>query len=431
MSSARRTWCVVGALALLGLGLAPFWHKGTSGATELPVYVTAAHRMREGAEIYRVDDAKPFTYPPFFALPFLPFPSVPAERPRPPAPFVAWYLINVAVIGVAVALIHRRLVRPPLPGERRFVATAFWAITAALAARHVLAAFGNQSHDLLVLLAIALGIESSCRRHDARAGVWAGIAAACKATPLLFGWAFLVQRRVVALIALGLGGAAATLLPDVLFPRQDGGLWGVAWFETFVRGVQPGEAAGTGPWTAGTFLNQSLSGTLHRLLTPVPENRNTYVLDVALWDAGDTARRALTAAAACAVLAALAFLVRPSASRGAPPERLALRRFGEASAVVCGMVLLSPMSSKSHFCVLLLPMAFCTARFLACRSVVLGTLLVAIFAIGTCTTKGIVSTDLGNRLLAYGAVTWAAALSLLATGVALRLVREPAPSEAQ
>ena len=41
-----------------------------------------------------------------------------------------------------------------------------------------------------------------------------------------------------------------------------------------------------------------------------------------------------------------------------------VERLGEAGLIACGMVLLSPMSSKSHFCVLLLPIAFCCYAYL-------------------------------------------------------------------
>ena len=123
----------------------------------------------------------------------------------------------------------------------------------------------------------------------------------------------------------------------------------------------------------------------------------------------------ISALAALTVVGLIAAVSRPAVTRGLDRDALANRRFGQAGAVLCGMVLLSPMSSKSHFCVLLIPMAFCVHHFLRCRGPVLGALLVGVFAVGTLTTKGVVGRELGNWLLAYGAVTWGAALSLLAT----------------
>ena len=67
-SKQRKGLIALVALALV-LGVIPILRKSTS---ELPVYTTAAERLWNSEEIYRLDDAKPFTYPPLFAMPFLP-----------------------------------------------------------------------------------------------------------------------------------------------------------------------------------------------------------------------------------------------------------------------------------------------------------------------------------------------------------------------
>lgn len=401
-----RIWSVIVVLAVFAAGLPSFLHKGTGGTSELPVYTMAGERIAGGEEIYRRDDAKPFTYPPFFAVVFVPFPGVPLEEPRPWPPILLWYLINVATLVWIVRIVHRRV------ACQAGSPVAFWVITALLSARHVSSVFGNQSHDLFVLLPIVLGVDAWCRRRDLAGGAWVGVAAACKATPLLFGLPFLVQWGVLAGVGLVLGVGLASVIPDLIFPRDDGQLWIGAWYHTFVSGVQPGGAADSGPWSADAFLNQSLSGTLHRLLVPPQDASVPFVLDVALLDVGPGVKKAVTAAAAGVVVllvATVAWLARRGAS-----ESLGLRRFGVASAVVCGMVLLSPMSSKSHFCVLLLPSAFCALHWLRRRDAGLGGLLLATFLLGTCTTKGLLGRSFGNELLARGAVTWSALLSLVA-----------------
>ena len=75
------------------------------------------------------------------------------------------------------------------------------------------------------------------------------------------------------------------------------------------------------------------------------------------------------------------------------------------------------MSSKSHFCVLLLPLAFCVRHFLdRGRDPILGALLLASLCLGTLTVKGIGwGREIGNVFLAYGSVTWTAFAVLLAT----------------
>jgi hypothetical protein len=74
------------------------------------------------------------------------------------------------------------------------------------------------------------------------------------------------------------------------------------------------------------------------------------------------------------------------------------------------------MSSKSHFCVLILPAAFCWFDFLYRRRDPLALVLLALFLVaGTLTTKGLTGGALGEELLARGAVTWGAFAALGAT----------------
>ena len=80
--------------------------------------------------------------------------------------------------------------------------------------------------------------------------------------------------------------------------------------------------------------------------------------------------------------------------------------FAQFGAVVCGMVLLSPMSSKAHFCVLLLPVAVCVHDALIHRGRVSIAALATVFVIGTLTSKDLIGRELGNQLLAMGTVTW-------------------------
>ena len=81
--------------------------------------------------------------------------------------------------------------------------------------------------------------------------------------------------------------------------------------------------------------------------------------------------------------------------------------------IACGMVLLSPQSSKSHFCVWLFPAAFLADRLLRSpRDVVLWVLVAAALALGPLASKGVVGREMGNRLLAIGNVTWCTVLLL-------------------
>ncbi|MCA8943702.1 MAG: DUF2029 domain-containing protein [Planctomycetes bacterium] len=397
----RLAWPLV-VLLLVVLGLFPFLGKGTS---ELPVYTEAGARMLAQEEIYRPADEKPFSYPPFFAVAFVPFALLPQTQDVQRA---VWYFANVGALIATLAMLWS-IVKPALRERRQRV--WFWVGLTALTARHVLAVFQNQSHDLLVGLAITLAAFAWGRARGMWAGWWAGLAGACKATPLLFGLPFVAQRRWRAVVGIGLGFAICSLVPDVLFPRTDGRLWLVAWFEIMVSGIGLGDSAQrAGVWHPASILNQSLSGTIYRLTTHVePELR---VLDIAPIHLGDGARKTVTMLGQLAVAALIGFV---SLRRVEADDERRLHRLGLAGCVACGMVLLSPMSSKSHFCVLLLPVAYCLVRCIGGpKDRVLAALLWAVFALGTLTTKGVLGRSMGELALAYGAVTWATVVLLLA-----------------
>ena len=92
----------------------------------------------------------------------------------------------------------------------------------------------------------------------------------------------------------------------------------------------------------------------------------------------------------------------------------------EGAAIMCAMLLLSPMSSKQHFCSLLVPIAFCVADYLyRRRSWYVAFALGLVFALGTLAAKDIIGRPLGNQLLAYGSLTICTLSCLLATGFVL------------
>jgi Glycosyltransferase family 87 len=401
-------WLIVAIL--IALGLPPFLHKGTGGASELPVYTLAGERIAASQEIYRAAEPKPFTYPPFFAVLFISSPTTPLLAPRPAAIYVAWYLLNVVCLGIVIGVIHRHLVAAFRDRLNRWL---FWTIVAVLVGRNVAAVFGNHSHDLLVFLPIALGVDQYCRHRDRSAGVWYGIAAACKATPLLFVLPFAMSRNWRALAIMLASAAVATLLPDLLFPRTDGQLWVIQWLRTFVFHLKPGGPADAGPWAADSILNQSLAGTLHRLFaTP----------GALLVDAGAAGSRGIVCAGLLGVLALTAIAQRSLPASTAPADGAAFR-FGQAAAIVCGMVLLSPMSSKAHFCVVLLPIAYCVQQVLLHRSRAQMAMLALFGVINTASSKDLIGKAVGDWVLAFGPVTWATLLALIATAWQLQSTR--------
>ena len=417
----RLAWTSLAVLGLSVGGACAARYLFSEG--EYRVYSTAARRMLHGTRIYIPNGdpeatTAPFSYPPFFSLtfiPLLPFPWIVQK--------VLWFLISAGSLAAVVYIVRRAIVawmaRSQLPPVWR--EWAFWGLLTLLVGRYVLAGFEMQSHDILVVLLCALSLHAWSQSQDARAGLFAGLAAACKATPLLFAPVFLWQRRFRALACLVLALISATLLPDLVTPANNRVPWVVTWYNTFLHDIGPGNSAQSpGLWTYWNELNQCLAGTVHRLSVPPGPECTPNIPDVRIWAPSPKVLKATTMALQLGVLTLLGVALWPT-RRPLTPDEQRFVRFGQGGVVVCAMLLLSPMSSKAHFAALVLPMAICVADFLYCRrDRLVGIGLVIVTVASSFTVKGIWGTAAGNLFLAYGSVCWSTVLCMLMT---VRVVR--------
>jgi len=395
------------------------WRQASTNARELPVYVTGATRMVAGEEIYRAGaDKKPFTYPPFAAVPFVPFSWLALEWQAP-----AWFAVNFTIVLLLCVWLHSFARRDgPDLGTPRL--RWFWGLSALMGAHHVFSVFSNQSNDLLIAGALGLTAAAWCRRN-ALAGVGAGLGAAIKATPMLFLCLFVLRARVVTALLLLATVAGASLLPDLVFPRDDGRSWLGAWFDVNLAGLQVGGAAsGASAWNSHSWLNQSLSGTVTRLLTPPTVVQEFVDANGALVRLSPGVCTWISRILQVGVLALVALGIRGAARAvRTAADAAAMQRtvgLGEVAAIACGMVLLSPQSSKAHFCVWIFAAAFLADRALrGRRDVVLWSLM------GAAVVADPVCGAFGSKANVYGNVTWCTVLLLLATVRALRTVTGP------
>jgi hypothetical protein len=394
---------------------------------ELPLYVHAAERMLHGETIYRIDE-RSFTYPPLFALPFVPFTYLPEAAQRG-----VWYAVNFAALAIIFVGLRRRLEPILCTAPQRWITSRwfFWGLVVLIAGRHVSAVLENQSHDLLVFLGAFLALDALCSAREKVAGLWAGLATALKATPLLFAPVLLWQRRWAACACLALALVAGTLLPDIVLPARNGVSWTASWYRTFITTIRPGETATAHKaWYPWNQLNQSLAGTCYRLFTPPPPDPDRY--DVSVLHLDRAGLRIVTLGCQFAALAWLLWLTRPRLTRDLIGDELGFVRLGQGAALLTAMVLLSPTSIKTHFCVLLVPAAFCLADFLyRRRDPLVGAALAVSFVLGTLTTKSVLTKVLGDHVMAYGTVTACAVALYLGTGrVLLQRARETRASAA-
>jgi hypothetical protein len=240
------------------------------------------------------------------------------------------------------------------------------------------------------------------------------------------------QRRFVSAAALAVVLIIATLLPELFARSPEGRTWAEAWYGRFVSKVGPLSAPDAeGAWHSWNFLNQSLSGTLYRLGTrvtkPTPIQWNVCLIAL-----DGEQLRWVTAAAKVSVMLLLAYVTWPVGSAdGSKSSPLPYAVLNHGAAILCAMVLLSPMSSKQHFCVLFTPICVLITEWLYHRrGMVVSSVLASVFVLGTLGGKDLVGRALHEQLGAYGSLTWCALACLMGCcAVASRLRRENAVRE--
>jgi hypothetical protein len=379
---------------------------------ELSVYLKAAARLQTGEMFYRTDDGPAFSYPPFFAFVFVPLTWLPVGV----VDFV-WNTINLGLITGCIWLV-RSFVRPLLNASQMQWWSSWSIVVVVLSLRFILSPLEYRCHDSIILFCSLWGLSCLLQKREMECGLWCGLATACKATPLLFLPVLLLQRRWRASAAFVITLGLASWLPDLCYPAHSGGAWAIQWYQVFVSKVDTaGPAEAEGAWKAWNPLNQSLSGTLYRLTTAPSEefaHLKTNWLPVST-----AARRVLTLVAVASVFIGTLWM----SMRYVNSQASALALTAGWSAVLCAMLLLSPMSSKQHFCYLMLPIAtlsacyfqspFPSSRFqqrLLCGG------LCGMFLLGTCLAKDIVGKTWGDYAQACGSLT---ACALLSWGLSL------------
>jgi hypothetical protein len=314
------------------------------------VYIPAAARLLRGEDIYQQD----FVYPPINAwlpIPFVGLPHVPSRA--------LWYAINMAALGVLLLGAWKlsgggRLEgMPGLPWREHAI---FW-LGLGCGIASCADVIGNQQTDLIVAALVVVGCTALVQGRDLRAALWFGAAAAIKCTPLLWAGYLAWRRRWLAALLVVVVAGAVNLLPDVTHPTGTSTMRFGDWTRRFLMPMAE-RKHDFGAWNCGIGGNQSVAGLWHRWLLYDTAWQGSNLLGVPGQTrvASETLKAVTWGSMLLLLGAGLACSWRAGRSRSA----------GEAPGVEFGMVLilmvlLSPHSSKPHFCTLLLP-GFCVAR---------------------------------------------------------------------
>ena len=387
----RKYWIVLAALIFAAAVLAPSF-RSPPKADWLNTYVLAAQEMLAHQQIHTPGKnalgAGPFTYPPAAAFPALPFAGT-----SPMVALAGWYLASVLATCVAVACAWRLVGGPPFSQITRRWAWVF-AFGLFLALRLLISPFGNRQTDMFVAAAVLGGCWLLAKGRDLHGGLWIGAAAAIKCTPLLFAPYLAWRGRWRAAGAVAVVAVALNYLPDVLWPQPNGQSYFKQWVDISLAPVRSGTP---GEWFADRLRNQSIAGLVGRLGT------FGIVTSAAQVDAAApvvTPERARTIKLIVYGLGLLLLGITAWRFGWRKPDRF--QSAVEYSAVICLMLLLSPMTSKSHLCVLILPLLVIARMVVERRTpgwIVLGG---AVTLLGPLASSDIIGKELAALSMAWG-----------------------------
>jgi Glycosyltransferase family 87 len=377
----------------VALAAAAYYPRFIKLPAGMETYPQAASCLWHGQMLQACDQG--FTYPPFFALVMLPFAVMPLWLRD-----LVWYGVTLAAT-IGAFRFSETLARKALPSPLDD-AELFWlrVLALLLSAKVILAVFENQAYDALVLVAVLAGLAALRDGRTVAAGASLALAAALKATPLIFLPYLLWKRYFASAIVFALVYAAASLLPDMLFaPAAGPGYFMTGYFMTWLHEVA-GPSLGVNPagapfafWDGANILNHSLRGAVS-LNIDEAHHRSLF-------------EAALASVDGCfAVIVGTLLAVSPRR-----PQSIAI----DGSLLLIAMLMLSPMTSRSHYVALLLPyMTLLACNFRDHSSVKLGRAVLA--------TSFVLVTLAGNDAVGQTVTVWAYRHSAMVLGTLVLLV---------
>jgi Glycosyltransferase family 87 len=345
-----------------------------------PFYSAAARCVLNGESL--LSCLPQYPYQAALALFFIPLAFLPPVLQR-----LIWYVIFVGCLVLAVRLteaIAERL----YPGSTRGQ-NLFWLRTIMLVScgKHFLDVVTYASHDPLSLALIMLGTWALFNGREAAGGAWLAVAAAIRASPLIYLPYLMLKRRFAACIGFIVVLFAVSLIPDVI-----GALRGAhpghlsEWLGQVVGpALVPGNSSKLvfwDIWNGANLYNQSLRGLINRFATaPVFGLTPTMIL---------VAIDALFVA-----IMGVLLLISPRRR-----EYVAI----DSAVLLIAMLALSPMTSRYHYVFVLPGVILATAATMTDPRIrTLGTyVLVASFLLREGTSNDIAGQRITDFAYTYG-----------------------------
>lgn len=372
------------------------------------VYVRAARLFLDGRDFYAAGVG--YLYPPFqvlLAVPFLPLPNWAARA--------IWYACNVVALVYLIRSAWRMAGAAEFPGaghtdRREWIA---FGIGLLCSGSYILNAFAHQQTDVLIDAFVMTGCAALMEGRTFGGSVLIGLGAAFKGPPLLLA-PYLVLRRQWSAAAIVVAVApAVNFAPDLIRHAPVRNTWLQHWLQDYVLPTQRLDTA-LGTWGSDLIYNQSLGGTLRRLVTTALQWKPGDLSVVDRRVLVDTITLKAVAYGMMFVMLVVSIWTALRADRVAADDSrrytLPMRTAIEFGVVLTLVLMMSPMSSKAHFGLLILP-AFALSRIAVLTKRYAIWVMLALAAVGSLAgSKDLVGATVSTTLLWTGAITWSAVI---------------------
>jgi hypothetical protein len=374
-----------------------------------PFYSAAARCVLHGEAL--LSCLPQYPYQPALAIFFIPIAFLPAVLQR-----LIWYVVFVGCLVLAVRLteaIAERLYPGSTRGQNLFWLRTIMLITCG---KHFLDVITYASHDPLSLALIMLGTWALFNGREAVGGLWLAVAAAIRASPLIYLPYLILKRRLVACGVFIIALLGVSMIPDIIGALRGGYTGHLSdWLGQVVGpALVPGNASKLvfwDIWNGTNLYNQSLRGLINRFATgPVFGLTPTTIL--------------IVVDGIFAAIVGVLLLISPRRK-----EYVAI----DTAVLVIAMLALSPMTSRYHYIFVLPAVILATAATMSDpRLRTLGTsVLVASFLLRAGTSNDIAGQRLTDFAYTYGFMPLGAIALYIIFGAILWVWHPPGLSAAE
>jgi hypothetical protein len=230
-----------------------------------PFYSAAARCVLHGEAL--LSCLPQYPYQAALAVFFIPLGFLPPILQR-----LIWYVIFIGCLVIAVRLteaIAERLYPGSTRGQNLFWLRSIMLVTCG---KHFLDVVTYASHDPLSLALIMFGTWALFNGREAAGGAWLAVAAAIRASPLIYLPYLILKRRWLACLVFIVALLGVSLIPDLIGALR-GGYTGhlTEWFDQVVGpALVPGNSSKLvfwDIWNGANLYNQSLRGVINRFAT--------------------------------------------------------------------------------------------------------------------------------------------------------------------